>query len=298
MISAEEDFVTQMDTAIEEPGMKACEFAEDICVAGGKNPRKVISHIFGRNKNCTKVFPDEVWVYYCRKHYQRARYRSDSWPFKQCDIVLDTLDRIEAWGGVINFELTLRKREFHRSKTGLETPEGASPSNTSVIDDHRIVDFDRYPTPEPRASQTGKGKGKKGPVNPPAPVPDWLRAEVGANKSFDTIRRIIERLRSYMRNLQRLEQEPIFPDIEILPTFHRDIQATDIRASSSRRNTRPRKKSPSDAPEKPRVSGRGEVIKITRTIPTIPQAVTREQLKDTKPIRLYEEIKLKKEQEE
>jgi hypothetical protein len=298
IVSAEEDFVTQMDTEVLEPGPKACEFAhvpnepDNVCKAGGMNPRKVISHIFGRNKNCTKVFPDEVWVYYCRKHYQRARYRSDSWPFKQCDIVLDTLDRIEAWGGVVNFELTLRKREFHRSETGLETPEGASPSNMSVIDDPRIVDFNRtsgYPTPEP--PQTCKGKGKKGPVNPPAPVPEWLRAEVSANKSFDEIRKIIQRLRSYMRKLQQMSQEPMFPDIEILPTFHRDIQASDIRASSSRRSAR-LQKYPNDASERPRVDKKGAVIKITRA--TTP-AATREKLEDTKFLQLHEETKEREE---
>ncbi|KAF7174093.1 hypothetical protein CNMCM6106_008200 [Aspergillus hiratsukae] len=44
--------------------------------ASGGNPRKLISHIFGRNKTSTKLFPAHVWVHYCRKHYQRARYRS------------------------------------------------------------------------------------------------------------------------------------------------------------------------------------------------------------------------------
>lgn len=26
-------------------------------------------YIFGRNKSCTKLCPDHVWVHYCRKHY-------------------------------------------------------------------------------------------------------------------------------------------------------------------------------------------------------------------------------------
>ena len=39
--------------------------------------RKAISHIFGRNKLCTRSIPDFVWVHYCRKHYQRmVRHRA------------------------------------------------------------------------------------------------------------------------------------------------------------------------------------------------------------------------------
>ncbi|KAK8128824.1 NADH-ubiquinone oxidoreductase 49 kDa subunit [Apiospora sp. TS-2023a] len=33
----------------------------------GSQPRKAISHIFGRNKLCTRMIPDQVWVHFCRK---------------------------------------------------------------------------------------------------------------------------------------------------------------------------------------------------------------------------------------
>ncbi|KAH2524907.1 hypothetical protein KXW97_003218, partial [Aspergillus fumigatus] len=80
----------------------------------GSHPRKLISHIFGRNKTSTKLFPSTVWVHYCRKHYQRARYRSRAWPFTQCELLLDSLGRMEAWGGVESFEVVLRRREMER----------------------------------------------------------------------------------------------------------------------------------------------------------------------------------------
>ncbi|KAL3477726.1 hypothetical protein BJX99DRAFT_257098 [Aspergillus californicus] len=38
--------------------------------------RKVVSHIFGRNKKVTKRIPVWIWEYWCRRHYQRTRYRS------------------------------------------------------------------------------------------------------------------------------------------------------------------------------------------------------------------------------
>ncbi|KAL4775759.1 hypothetical protein BDW60DRAFT_204324 [Aspergillus nidulans var. acristatus] len=44
-------------------------------------PRKVISHIFGRKKKVTQQIPPWICVYYCRRHYQRARYRAGKrWP--------------------------------------------------------------------------------------------------------------------------------------------------------------------------------------------------------------------------
>lgn len=45
----------------------------------GKGPmgRKVISQFFGRNKGPTKLIPNDVWHYYCRKDYQRHRYAAE-----------------------------------------------------------------------------------------------------------------------------------------------------------------------------------------------------------------------------
>ena len=45
----------------------------------GKGPmgRKVISQFFGRNKGPTKLIPNDVWHYFCRKDYQRSRYAAE-----------------------------------------------------------------------------------------------------------------------------------------------------------------------------------------------------------------------------
>ena len=39
--------------------------------------RKVVSHIFGRNKACTRKLPENLWRLWCRKHYQRFKYRAE-----------------------------------------------------------------------------------------------------------------------------------------------------------------------------------------------------------------------------
>lgn len=92
-----------------------CFFACSDCSADSSHHRKVISHIFGRNKSCTTSIPISVWVHYCRKHYQRARYRADSqWALTQCDLAMRTIDNMESWGGVENFDVVLRRREINR----------------------------------------------------------------------------------------------------------------------------------------------------------------------------------------
>ncbi|EGE80346.1 ORP1, variant [Blastomyces dermatitidis ATCC 18188] len=92
-----------------------CQFSGQACSTESNHYRKVISHIFGRNKKCTVNIPQHVWIYYCRKHYQRARYRTAEWPFRQCDLAIETVQNMRAWGGVQNFNLQLRRRETWRT---------------------------------------------------------------------------------------------------------------------------------------------------------------------------------------
>jgi len=83
------------------------------CVANSGDHRKVVSHIFGRNKTCTSQIPPECWILYCRKHYQRHRYRAKNtgWKRTQFDVIKRQLTRLESWGGVIDWEVALRKKE-------------------------------------------------------------------------------------------------------------------------------------------------------------------------------------------
>lgn len=83
------------------------------CVANSGDHRKVVSHIFGRNKTCTSQIPPECWIFYCRKHYQRHRYRTKNtgWKCTQFDVIKRQLTRLDRWGGVIDWEVALRKKE-------------------------------------------------------------------------------------------------------------------------------------------------------------------------------------------
>lgn len=192
----------------------------------GAHFRKIVSHIFGRNKSSTKLFPEWVWVWYCRRHYQRARYRAQQWPFTQCELLLQSLERMELWGQVQSFELR-RRREAMQTDDQVEKPPTGQRSN-----------------------------GRKPPTVVAAPVPEWLQQEIGVGQSFDDIRNIINRIREHLARLKRSENSKKdtrtdsneartitgeqtnlhkdtanrernsqlqFPDVEILPTSHPEV---------------------------------------------------------------------------
>ena len=186
-----------------------CEFAAPCRMhpsPDGMHYRKVVSHVFGRNKAVTKLFPLGVWVHYCRKHYQRARYRADQWPFTQCDLLLESLTRMENWNGVESFELILRRRE--QLRVGREN-EGTTTSETSKQKEV-IPATGQAHAQGTKSSAIVTRPGRRHPTAIIAPVPDWLRQHIGHGKTFQDIREIIELVRSHMvrlRNQERAQQQ-------------------------------------------------------------------------------------------
>ncbi|KAK4695000.1 hypothetical protein P7C71_g2670, partial [Lecanoromycetidae sp. Uapishka_2] len=84
------------------------------CVTGSGHHRQVISHIFGRNKNCTRDLRGN-WIMWCRQHYQRFCYRANkeggNWALSQLSLARDQLQKFEAAGIVRSWTIALRKRE-------------------------------------------------------------------------------------------------------------------------------------------------------------------------------------------
>lgn len=205
--------------ADEEESTALCEFSHP-CHMGpspdGMHFRKVVSHFFGRNKASTKLFPDAVWVHYCRKHYQRARYRADQWPFTQCELLLESLSRMEQWDGVESFEITLRRREILRvsevelqggsSQAGPSRagPSRAGPSNAGH--GNRKKTSARARMKKPPTARGLTMRGRKLPRAVTAPVPEWLRDRVGRGKSFQEIREIVNRTHQYMVDMREEEK--------------------------------------------------------------------------------------------
>ncbi|KAI9647824.1 hypothetical protein NHQ30_004212 [Ciborinia camelliae] len=171
----------------------------------GSQPRKAISHIFGRNKMCTRLIPQSVWVHYCRKHYQRSRYRNPKEYAKlQCDLVQQQIRRVHDWsqqnqrrgepGTIIDWGLSVRKREQKR----LDELKGSSRKRrASAIDGEN------------------EGEEDEEPPRPPTAVPDWLLHVIGGGYKTEQILEIFNRLHQEVLD----DHLPCFPDIEILPNI-------------------------------------------------------------------------------
>ncbi|KAB8295316.1 hypothetical protein EYC80_007219 [Monilinia laxa] len=170
----------------------------------GSQPRKAISHIFGRNKMCTRLIPQSVWVHYCRKHYQRSRYRNPKEYAKlQCDLVQQQIRRVHDWsqqnqrrgepGTIRDWGIAIRKREQKR----LDELKGSGRKRrASAFDDEDDGDDDVSP-------------------RPPTAVPDWLLSVIGSGYTTEEILEIFNRLHQEVLD----DLLPCFPDVEILPNI-------------------------------------------------------------------------------
>ncbi|KAI9740858.1 MAG: hypothetical protein M1818_004463 [Claussenomyces sp. TS43310] len=176
-------------------------------------PRKAVSHIFGRNKMCTRLIPAHVWVRYCRKHYQRAVYRNPKgWPRLQCDLVQEQIKRLEMWtsentqlgkGGVLRgWSLALRRREQVRRDSLVRTEAGETPVNACMEDE----------------SEDDGPKHRRSGGHPPIAVPDWLFDLCGSGYSSEQIAEIISAIHRDILD----ETLPGIPDIELLPNIEAD----------------------------------------------------------------------------
>ncbi|KAK1147320.1 hypothetical protein N8T08_001397 [Aspergillus melleus] len=198
--------------------------------------RKLITHIFGRNKLSTRLFPPSVWVHYCRKHYQRARYRSPNWAVTQVDLVFVSLERMAVWGGVRAFGVVLRKRamdlELGMGLRGEEEEEAEEIVDGGGGGGAGAMRRKHKHKHKRQTAVAARGKGtvpqRKKPTMPRGSVPSWLREHLGPNKSFAEVRTILELLKTHLKEEEKRRQgspkatkrgQLRFPDIEILPVF-------------------------------------------------------------------------------
>lgn len=89
-----------------------CEAQSTDCRTDCFNMRKIVAHIFGRNKACTAQIPEHCWVEWCRKHYQRLRHRmlDQGWIFLQINCLKTQLGRMEEWGQVQSWTIVLQHK--------------------------------------------------------------------------------------------------------------------------------------------------------------------------------------------
>jgi hypothetical protein len=202
-----EDAITSADMPLNAEA--CCMFVEN-CNTGSQL-RKAISHLFGRNKNCTQRIPKHVWVYYCRKHYQRVRYRNaKTYPLTQMELVKVQVHRLQAWseknrseghGSFIeSWEFSLRKREQKR----LDSEAG--PGDDSE-------------------DENGGGSGGSG-------VPSWIVDGLGKGYRTEQILDIVDRLYAEL-DQGRLTQ---VPEVEFLPNIVEEGNEGASKPARGRRN--------------------------------------------------------------
>ncbi|KAK3377885.1 hypothetical protein B0H63DRAFT_228974 [Podospora didyma] len=189
-----------------------CMYTGNACNLKKGPLRKAISHIFGRNKLCTRSIPDNVWPWLCRKHYQRSRYRNSAqYARRQCELVHQAIKQIQAWSNV-NFRehhagvlqdwtLSIRKREQKRLDD-MSNKKNAHNKRPLPLDDDS--DEDEY--------DMGRAV-----VNGTA-VPAWLLNRCGINYTTAEMMDIVTEIEEQMEN-GALTQ---IPDIEILPNISMD----------------------------------------------------------------------------
>lgn len=139
--------------------------------------RKAISHFFGRNKKCTLLIPAHVWVYICRKHYQRTRYRNGGkYPMIQVDLIRKQIEKIDRWeksfadkglpSPIRGWTIALRKRQT----------QATNASNALA-------------------------------------VPDWIQDAAGSGYTTEYIKGVAQRIESEL--LRKMYDD--IPEIEFLP---------------------------------------------------------------------------------
>lgn len=184
----------------------------------GAQLRKIISHLFGRNKLCTKAIPDHIWVHWCRKHYQRCRYRDGIvYAQKQIEMVIKQIQRVQDWSddnvkykragdGVLrHWTLHARKREAKRLQSASRKRQWDHNNSTDVDDDQ-----------EDSSTMTA--------------IPDWLQTKL--NQRYDTpqMLEIAKNIKTRM-DLREITQ---MPDFEILPEIITDTKKTHAMKSKGR----------------------------------------------------------------
>lgn len=160
--------------------------AVSTCVANSGDHRKVVSHIFGRNKACTRDLPNDLWIFWCRKHYQRFKYRaedSENWHIIQLGLVRNQLQTFEDWGQVRCWTITLRKAE--QDALAKEDKEGITYTN------YTATCWERFLVPY-----------------------------LGSNKTFAHVREVLDVIEGKFNEdeYRNREKKPkTFPGVEFLP---------------------------------------------------------------------------------
>ncbi|CAZ82340.1 unnamed protein product [Tuber melanosporum] len=198
----------------------------NVCTTGSPL-RKVVSHIFGRNKLSTRQIPKNVWVYYCRKHYQRSRYRNPrGFARQQVLLVKRQCERLQLWGGVKDWVIKVRRREELRMNR--EVGENGEDADEAEDDEEGIADED--PEPNDGGPTSGENSRRNSTTVPrrrssAGGGSNWIIRYTGMEKTIDDIYLLLGKI-----ELEVQENGGKFPDVELLPNVDLSMAAPLVEA--------------------------------------------------------------------
>lgn len=152
------------------------------CTLRSGDHRKVVSHIFGRNKRCTHQIPQDCWIKYCRKHYQRQKYRCpQDWYETQLQLIDGQINKMEEWGGITSWTIAIRKKE------------------RDVIDKENSYLAQHGELP----AETCRER--------------FLLPYLGSNKTFKDVRNLVNVINEECEKNIKPNEQPKLPSFELLP---------------------------------------------------------------------------------
>ncbi|KAK9448894.1 uncharacterized protein V1518DRAFT_416607 [Limtongia smithiae] len=175
--------------------------------------RKVVSHIFGRNKRQTLAIPEHVWVTICRRHYQRESYRKDGFPIVQVKLILLQLEKLEKWGRVSSFAV-VRSRPKRTNNTN---NTNSSATTTARSGRGRTARTNRAPAVTASSSTTLTRTPAAREAHR-AMLSYIATATAAPAICFSDVRILIRAIHDYLICETDISQK-VFPSIELLPNI-------------------------------------------------------------------------------
>ena len=112
---------TQSGNAVQRTIDTQCQANDgDGCYLESTDHRKIVSQYFGRNKRCTQLLTDDLWLVWCRKHYQQRRYNLQQegiWHLKKLELIKSQIERFKESDRIAGWDITLHKTEQIRLNT-------------------------------------------------------------------------------------------------------------------------------------------------------------------------------------
>ena len=109
----------------------------DGCYLASTDHRKIVSQYFGRNKRCTQLLADRLWLVWCRKHYQQRRYnlqQEGTWHLKKLELIRIQIRQFQEFSDIVCWDITLHKTEqiLLDRENAADAVSGATPATSPV----------------------------------------------------------------------------------------------------------------------------------------------------------------------